>query len=333
MTRTSIRRIPTAVLALVLAAGLLSGCARDAVPTAGSSSETYRVEHVMGSTDVPVDYQRVVVTFPAFIDSAVAVGVVPVAAPVSSFGTFPEYFDVSKSEIADLGAYDERLDLEAISNFDPDLILFASPAGSAPDPAQYEALSAIAPAVPIVTAEQNFRRVAEQIGIALNREEQMSAVAAEYDARAKRLGTALAAIPDAKLPVSQLRLYPGQARMMMEKTNAGRVMTDVGLTFEPPIEGAELTGGNAASGKFYYELSLELLPEAAGDVVFVYSTDGAGVLEEVQSLPIWQEIPAVQAGRVFSVDYESWMRGQGYRAATSILDDIARAYGVAEDAS
>ncbi|WP_293782369.1 ABC transporter substrate-binding protein [uncultured Aeromicrobium sp.] len=328
MTHRPRRYTTFTTLALTVIATSLAGCSRDAVPDSEASGATYTVEHVMGETQIPVDYERVVVTFPAFIDSTVAVGVTPAAAPVSSLESFPEYFGVDPDDIGDLGAYDDGIDLEVISEFEPDLILFNSPAGRDLDHDTFEALSTIAPAVPIVTAEQNFHRVATQIGVALNREEAMAQVAEDYRARAAEVRAAIADVPEAAKPVSQLRLYPDHARVMMEATNAGRVMTDAGLTFEPPIAGAELTGGASAIDDFYYEVSLELLPDALGEHVFVYSTDGAATLDEVRSLAIWQEIPAVQAGTVHEVDYETWMRGQGYRAAMSILDDIADAYGV-----
>jgi iron complex transport system substrate-binding protein len=108
---------------------------------------------------------------------------------------------------------------------------------------------------------------------------------------------------------------------MLAGTNAGVALDAVGLTFAEPLPGAEVGEGG------YYETSLELLPEATGDLAFVYSTD-EGVVDNVTTLPVWQEVPAVQVGRVVEVDFESWMRGQGYLALDAILDDVAATYGV-----
>jgi ABC-type Fe3+-hydroxamate transport system substrate-binding protein len=52
------------------------------------------------------------------------------------------------------------------------------------------------------------------------------------------------------------------------------------------------------------------------------------VLENVTTLPVWKLLPAVQKGRVFDVDFEAWMRGQGYLALGAVVDEIAAAYGV-----
>ncbi|GAA2240879.1 iron-siderophore ABC transporter substrate-binding protein [Herbiconiux moechotypicola] len=312
-----------APVALAAAAGLLlAGCARDERPTdTAGDGATYTVEHELGTTEIPVDYDRVAVTFTALADSAIAVGVVPVAAP-KSFSGFPAYLGIDDSEVASLGDSDSEIDIELMGAQEPDLILMNMESGTAIEDTDYEQLSQVAPTVPIITGEQNPVKVAEQVAVALDRVEEMAEVAAAYETHATAVREALAEVPAAALPVSQVRLRPDHVRMMMEGTNAGVAMVDAGLVFEEPI--AEVEDGG------YYEISLELLPEATGDYVFVYSTD-EGVLENVQTLPIWQEVPAVQNGTVFDVDFEAWMRGQGYLALNEVLDEIAAAYGVTAD--
>lgn len=297
---------------------VLTGCARDERPTAAQAGETYTVEHEFGSTEVPVGSDRVAVTFEALVDSALAVGVLPIAAP-QSFAGFADYLDTDGSTVVSLGESDGEIDVELIGEQNPELILMNIEAGTDPADTLYEEYSQIAPTIPIVTGEQNPRKVAEQVGVALDRSDEMAAVAAAYDARAAALKALLADVPAAQQTVSQVRLRPDHVRMMMGATNAGVAMVDAGLTFAEPIAPVE-DGG-------YYEISLELLPEATGDYVFVYSTD-EGVLENVRTLPIWQEVSAVQNGTAFEVDFEAWMRGQGYLALNTVLDEIAAAYGV-----
>jgi iron complex transport system substrate-binding protein len=177
--------------------------------------------------------------------------------------------------------------------------------------------------VPIVTGQHDFEKVAQQVGRALNREAQMGDVKRGYDERSAAVAAELSAIPAAQLPVSQLRLREDNVRVMMETSNAGRVMAAAGRTFQPMLPGAEM---NTETGAFY-ETSLELLPEAIGEHVFVFSTD-EGVLEKTTPMPVWQQLSAVRNGTVHEVDFEPWMRGQGYLAAHAVLDDIEAAYGV-----
>jgi iron complex transport system substrate-binding protein len=299
---------------------LLAGCSRDARPAdVAASATTYSVTHQFGTTKVPVGYKRVVVTFTALMDSAIAVGVVPVASP-QSFSGFPSYLPVDGTSVANLGDSDADLDIEAIGAQKPDLILMNVDRGAAVGDTQYEALSEIAPTVPIITGEQDPFGVAKQVSVALDRVSELKKVAADYAAHVAKVKAELAKVPEAQLTVSQVRLRPDHVRMMMQDTNAGIAMTALGLTFADPLPGAVLDGG-------YYETSLELLPEAIGDTVFVYSTD-EGVLENVKTLPVWQLLPAVKTGRVFDVDFEAWMRGQGYLALGAVVDEIAAAYGV-----
>jgi len=319
-THSPRRRILAVAAASAAVALAVTGCSRDELPSDGAATaKTYTVEHQFGSTEVPAEHDRVVVTFTALMDSAIAVGVVPVASP-QSFAGFPDYLPIDGADVASLGDSDSDLDIEVIGEQDPDLILVNVERDAAIGDTQYEALSAIAPTIPIITGEQDPRGVAEQVAVALDRVDEMEQVAADYDAHAEEVKAALAGIPDAQLTVSQVRLRPDHVRMMMEDTNAGIAMADLGLVFAEPLPGATLDGG-------YYETSLELLPEAIGETVFVYSTD-EGVLENVKTLPVWQLLPAVQNERVFDVDFEAWMRGQGYLALTAVVDEIAAAYGV-----
>jgi iron complex transport system substrate-binding protein len=312
----------SAVLATALVAlSLVAGCARDARPTeTAAAGDTYEVVHQYGTTVVPAAaVDRTVVTFTAFLDSALAVGVTPLASPIS-FAGYPAY--LPDATVASLGESDSDLDLERIGQQNPGLILVNVEADEPVEETQYAELSRIAPTIPIVTGRQDFEDVADQVGRALNRSDRMAEVKAAYHARAAEVKAALAGVPAAQQTVSQLRLREDHVRVMMERTNAGRVMDEAGLRFAPMIPGADLTESGG-----YYEVSLEVLPEAAGEHAFVYSTD-EGVLEKTEALPVWQQLKAVQNGTVHNVDFEPWMRGQGYLAANAVLDDISRAYGV-----
>lgn len=314
-----IRRL--SVLAVALASTvLIAGCARDARPDEAIEGETYTVETPYGDFEVPSDYERVVVTMTALMDSAVAVGVTPVGSPIS-FAGLPAYMGLEAGAVTSLGESDGEIDIETIGELEPDLILMNVGVDESLDESAFAAYEAIAPTVPIAMGQQDPKGTAVQVAAALDRSDRMTAVAEAYEVRAARLAEALADVPEAQATVSQVRLRPDHVRVMLEGTNAGVAMVDAGLTFAEPLEGADVGDGG------FYETSLELLPEALGDTIFVYSTD-EGVLENVRTLDIWQQIPAVQSGDEHDVDFEVWMRGQGYLALNEVLDDIARAFGV-----
>lgn len=319
--------LTTRVVAAVLAAGLaLSGCARDERPeTEEATGSTYTVTHDFGETLVPADYESVAVTSTALLDSSLAAGVLPAASPMS-FEGFPAYLDVEGEDVTSLGDSFEEIDVEAIAETDPDLILLDVDGGRGVEETEYEALSRIAPTVPIRTGAHEFWNQAAAVGEALDREDEAAATAERYEQRSGVLRDLLAEVPEAQQPVSQIRIREDHVRVQMDNSNSGRVMTDAGLVFEPALEGAEMTGeiGNR------YEISLEMLPEVLGDYVFVYSSD-EGALEAATAQPIWQEVPAVASDTMFSVDFESWMEGEGYLSAMAIQEDIASAYGVEQE--
>jgi iron complex transport system substrate-binding protein len=52
--------------------------------------------------------------------------------------------------------------------------------------------------------------------------------------------------------------------------------------------------------------------------------DGSALEAAVTSHPIWQQLPAVQAGRAYRVNTEHWMNFGGLRSAHAVLDDVER---------
>ena len=317
--RLSAVRGSLALSAAVLTVSVLSGCGTDAETAGAASADTYSVKTELGTFEAPTDYERVVVTSTALLDSSVAAGVTPVGSPMS-FAGLPDYVGLDDGSVTRIGDSDEEIDLESVAALEPDLILMNASGGAGLGDTMFDEYSDIAPTVPVVVGEQDPKGLAAQVGAALNRTAEMDEAARAYESRAADLKAQLADDPEAAKPVSQVRLRPDEVRVMMEETNAGVAMTDAGLTFAPPAEGTSVGEGG------YVETSLELLPGSLGDHIFVYSTE-EGVVEEVAASPVWQAIPAVEAGNVHPVDFEAWMRGQGYLALGTVLDDIAAAYG------
>jgi len=59
---------------------------------------------------------------------------------------------------------------------------------------------------------------------------------------------------------------------------------------------------------FAAEVSLEQLDQA----------------DTVQRSPVWNELPAIKAGKVRKVDDQTWLGGIGYHAAFEVMDQIAK---------
>lgn len=61
-----------------------------------------------------------------------------------------------------------------------------------------------------------------------------------------------------------------------------------------------------------------------GDAVFVtvYGPEDETTRQKITSDPLWQELEAVQQGRVYEVSDDLWMLGIGYTAANGVIGDL-----------
>ena len=303
-----------ALLAGIGAAALmaLAACGGSSAPSAApDQTQTRTVEHFRGTTEVPVDPQRVVVLDLGELDSAIALGITPVGAvkaPVEE--GLLSYLADRSADIELVGEIGEP-NLEQIAALKPDLIL-----GSDVRVKDfYDELSAIAPTVFTetvgVTWKDNLRVHAQALG----REQRADELLADYEARAVAVG---GKVPD-DLQVSIVRFVPGEIRLYAQDNFVGSVLSDAGIARPAAQDVAE----------FSVTISAEQVDQAAGDVVFVgtygdpVETDGPTVLGG----PLWQRLPAVQSGSVHTVDDHIWFLGTGVGAATLLLDELEQTLG------
>jgi iron complex transport system substrate-binding protein len=277
------------------------------------------MQHAMGESVVPVNPQRVVVLDIGELDAALALGIQPVGA-VTTFddGLFPAYLQEDTEGIEVVGTIGSP-NLERILALKPDLIL----SNKARDEANYPLLSEIAPTV---LAERlgpvwkdNFQLYAEALG----KEAEGATVIAAYEARLADLREQLG---DAgSMEVSILRFIEGgTTRIYHRGSFIGSILDDIGFARPASQQSEE---------EVWTEMSKELIPELDADVVFYGIYGAAADSPEADYLndPLWAQLGAVQAGRVYPVDDEYWFVGLGFNAANRVLDDIA-SYLVPEDA-
>jgi iron complex transport system substrate-binding protein len=277
---------------------------------AAASGETRSVEHAMGTTQVPLNPQRVVVLDIGELDAALALGIKPVGSvTVFDDGLFPAYLEGQTDGIEVVGTIGSP-NLEKILALQPDLIL----SNKSRDEAIYPLLSEIAPTV---FAERlgmvwkgNFQLYAE----ALNKEAEGEAIIAAYDARLAQLREALG--DPSSVEVSILRFIEGgTARVYQRGGFIGSILNDVGFA-RPASQQAE--------DEVWTEMSKELLPEIDADLIFygVYGAAAESPEADYLSDPLWAQLSAVQAEQVYAVDDEYWFVGLGFNAANRALDDL-----------
>ncbi|MEM7033496.1 MAG: iron-siderophore ABC transporter substrate-binding protein [Chloroflexota bacterium] len=230
----------------------------------------------------------------------------------SDGGDFPTVLSADETAgVEPIGGF-EAPNLETIKGLKPDLII-----GDAWFQSEnYDLLSEIAPTVLISTPNWKawLTTIAEAGGMPQRAEQSL----ADYDARVAEIQGRLI-----EGEVSFVRVVPGGFQLYRSAPNAYApiaVMTDAGI-IRPEFE----TGTDENS---WERLDWESIVNLTGDTLFYVlggadDDEGAQQLEaEVTSNPIWQQLPAVKAGRAYRIDAQHWMSFGGMRSAYSVLDDL-----------
>jgi iron complex transport system substrate-binding protein len=301
---------------LIWAGGLLVlapyGCASGGEgANEADSQETRTIEHALGRTKVPSNPQRVVVLSTGLLDAAITLGVTPIAAPQSE-GEFPAYLGDATEGIKHLGDPTAEPNLEKIAALEPDLILTEEYGGEVFG--GYENFSEIAPTVPITFASSaEWREYVAKSAETLGREEQLAEAKADYEKHAVEVAGKIAPVIEGR-EVATLRIEPETILAYGPNSFTGTVLADARVLRPEPPAGVKETFD-------YYEVSPKLLARVDGDIILVYSQE-PGAVEELSANPLWDDLPAVRNGLVFEVDFEHWLIGVGYSAASANLDDL-----------
>ncbi len=125
-----------------------------------------------------------------------------------------------------------------------------------------------------------------------------------------------------------VRLYPDTISLYLNDSFAGTVLQDAGLS-RPPSQAWDVTDAQQRFGNpIQVQISREQIAQVDGDVIFLWTGDNTAAdrqtsqqqLQKLRQEPLWQQLRAVQAGRVYEVP--GYWIGNGPIAANAILDDL-----------
>ncbi|MFF5924594.1 ABC transporter substrate-binding protein [Streptomyces hydrogenans] len=263
--------------------------------------------HAMGKSELKAAPKRVVVLDVGELDNVVSLGVQPVGyAPSEGDDGIPGYLAKDAGAPKSVGTIN-NLNLEAIANLQPDLILGSQLRAAD----KYDELSKIAPTVfsirPGFTWKENYLLNAAALDKTAEAKEKLAA----YEAKAKKLGEDVG--PN-KPVVSMVRYLPGKIRLYAKASFIGTILEDAGLPRPKNQQIDELAA----------EISPEKIDQADGDWIFtgVYGDAKATKKDAAQGNPLWKNLEAVKAGQAKDVPDETWYLGLGVTAANSVLDDL-----------
>ena len=180
------------------------------------------------------------------------------------------------------------------------------------------ALTEIAPVVVLApTAPGDWRALGEQFADAAGVADRYGESRDDYEALVAEINDEFAELfADTTFAAlcTVCGVYEGAVTREFASSYVSNLFDDLDATF----------AGEAADGSHAEEVSLELLGEAFGDAdVIVYGVQADGSpepgMEELFDSPLWQTLPAVQAGRVIEVRHHS---AATYTTAILALESI-----------
>jgi iron complex transport system substrate-binding protein len=285
----------------VAAGGLaLAGCGARPL---GSGPATRPVTGARGPVHVPITPARVAALIGSSDVDVLALGITPVYA-----GTFAEGWVDLPSNVVTSDTVPPAVETVAATR--PDLLLGWE--WLVDDPS-WARLGALAPAVAI-PEDTPWQEAFLLVGDAVNRRERAEVELAAFEARVAAVRARVAA--GAPIAIGQIGFTePGVFRWIGEDRDSTRILRSVGLTPSGPEQ---------SQGR----LSLELLGQVDAPwlIVFGSGADGAALLAEAKTHPLWSTLPAVRAGQVVEVDGNRWV-GAGLLWARAVVDDVERLFG------
>lgn len=265
---------------------------------------------------IPAEPQRVVVLDHSFsLGIGLELGLPIVGAPLSRMSDEELLEKAKAAGVEDIGFVTEP-SLERIVALQPDLIVaFTGNRGLAES--VYPMFSQLAPTLLDISGEWRgfYDTVADLTGGA----DKVDGLFAAYEAR---LGEVRAKVPE--IDVSVVRITPWDFQVYTETPGAYapfEVLAEAGVhrsAYETAPDGPALKRPD------WEELA------ALDGKILLYIVGGtndsatSGRHEEVIGNPLWQMLPAVQAGRVHRIDPATWMEFSGLPSAHKVLDDIER---------
>ncbi|MBW8350054.1 iron-hydroxamate ABC transporter substrate-binding protein [Bacillus sp. IITD106] len=274
--------IPCLLLLLII-----SGCGNKAVQNDNknkeeSQTDTITYESENGPIEVPADPKRVVV-LSSFAGNVMSLGVNLVG--VDSWSKMNPRFDDKLKNVQEVT--DESL--EKIIELDPDLIIGLSNINNV------DKLNEIAPTVTFTYGKVDYLTQHIEIGKLLNKEKEAREWVDDFKKRAQAAGEEIKAKIGEDATVSVIENYDKQLYVYGDNWGRGTeiLYQEMHLAMPEKVKETALKEG-------YYALSLEVLPEFAGDYVILSKfseTDNA-----FQETETYKNIPAVKNNRVFEVN-------------------------------
>ncbi|GKU77220.1 ABC transporter substrate-binding protein [Paenibacillus sp. L3-i20] len=256
-------------------------------PTPSPVSETITYSAANGDIIIPKKPKKIALLAEVYYGYFLELGLKPIA--VTDYAFQNPYYKGLTDGVVNLG---DGSSLEQLLELQPDLIIGYT--GSE----IIEELQKIAPTVLIEYGKLNYKQQLKELGVMTGTEAKADDWIAGWDSRIKQAKPSiLDKVGDRTVSIIQ----PLKSGMYVYGNSFGRggeiIYDEFGLKAPDVVQKEAID-----SGIGYKEISLEKLPEYAGDYIFTapWTTDLSG--NSVYESALWKKLPAVQQNRVFEFD-------------------------------
>jgi len=257
--------------------------------TNSDSKQTIIYKATNGDIEVPINPQRIVVDSKVYVGYFLALGIKPIGVPEEALHN--PYFDGLVDGINSIGEIDSSL--EYISSLEPDLIITITRSKT------IEQFEKIAPTIAIEYGEKDFREQLLDFGVITGKEAEAKAWIERWDAKiAENKPKVESVVGDKTVSI----LQPSAKGIYAFGHNYGRGGEILYGEFH--LKAPEIIQTEAIdSGVGYATLSMENLPQFAGDYIFTSPWTGdASKQEDMYETNIWKSLPAVKNDHVYWLD-------------------------------
>lgn len=298
-----------AILATCMASMILVGCSNTS--TVEEKSKTVTVTDVRGEVEIPENPERIVdLSGNSDILSILGYKVIGTAnSDAYDYTKFPTYLEETLKGATILGySMQDTIDVEAIMNLDPDLIVI-----STVQEKMYDQLSEIAPTVMIKLEALDWKEDVKSLAKVFNKEEAANTWLENYDKKSKEVGDKIKETYGKDTTYLSFLASGGQF-YVFDGAGFGNVLyEDLGL--------AKPEGMPEQNDISLPVVTYEGLASIKSDYIFVIATDED--LKVLEENGVWNNLPQVKEGKVVKLDSSPYFV-QGYSSIGRqvLLDEI-----------
>lgn len=299
------------LLAVCITSMLFVGCTNTNTSTVKEEKKTIKITDVKGEVEIPANPERIVdLSGNSDVLSILGYKVIGTAnSDAYDYKKFPTYLEDTLKGATILGySMQDTMDVEAIMNLNPDLIVI-----STVQEKLYDQLSEIAPTVMIKLEALNWKDDVKTFAKAFNKEEVANTWLENYDKKAKEAGDKIKEAQGTNTTYLSFLASGGQF-YVFDGAGFGSVLyEDLGLS--------KPEGMPEQKDISLPVVTYEGLAAIKADNIFAIATDED--LKVLEGNAMWNNIPAVKNGKVVKLPSSPYFN-QGYSpiGREKLLDEI-----------